>query len=233
MLRKWITKLVYSSNVLRYAVERPRILDALQAVPCGGALLDAGAGGGEYAETIYAERFRTVFALEYDARNFGLLCRRSGLRATQGGALRGTVLDLPFRDGYFDCVACTQVLEHLPDDRRAAAELTRVLKPGGFLLITVPLPPAPWPEADHVREGYRLDDLQALLTPHGVELVIWDCFLTRQTQALMRGIQRLRGYAPRPWRIQELRLTRAEREAASPYGLLTLWRKKTERERTA
>lgn len=233
MLREWIAKLVYSSNVLRYAVERPRILDALQAVPRSGALLDAGAGGGEYAETIYAKRFRTVFAMEYDARNFGLLCRRAGLRAAQGGALRGTVLDLPFRDGYFDCVACTQVLEHLADDRRAAAELTRVLKPGGFLLITVPIPPAPWPERDHVRAGYRLDDLRALLAPHGVELVASDCFLTRQTQALMHRIQRFGGYAPRPWRIEELRLTRAERETACPYGLLALWRKKAEKEPTA
>lgn len=40
--------------------------------------------------------------------------------------------------GYFDCVMCGETLEHLKDDKPAMAELGRVTKPGGTLLISVP-----------------------------------------------------------------------------------------------
>lgn len=41
-------------------------------------------------------------------------------------------------DNTYDVVVCTQVLEHVPNPFRAAAELHRILKPGGRLLLTVP-----------------------------------------------------------------------------------------------
>lgn len=51
---------------------------------------------------------------------------------------RGSVYDLPFADGTFDCVIISEVLEHLYEDKRALAEITRVLKPGGVLAASVP-----------------------------------------------------------------------------------------------
>lgn len=50
----------------------------------------------------------------------------------------GTVLDLPFRDGSFDLVFCTEVIEHTTDPRRAVAELCRTVAPGAILVLTVP-----------------------------------------------------------------------------------------------
>ena len=46
---------------------------------------------------------------------------------------------LPFGDGAFDVVLCSHVLEHVPDDRKAMAELCRVLRPGGWAVLQVPL----------------------------------------------------------------------------------------------
>ncbi len=45
---------------------------------------------------------------------------------------------LPFRDATFDRIVCTEVLEHIPDDRAAVRELVRVLKPGGLIAVSVP-----------------------------------------------------------------------------------------------
>lgn len=48
---------------------------------------------------------------------------------------------LPFGDASFDAVLCSHVLEHVPDDRRAMRETLRVLKPGGWAILQVPLEP--------------------------------------------------------------------------------------------
>jgi len=53
--------------------------------------------------------------------------------------LRLDVTALELRDGAFDAVICSHVLEHVPDDARAMAELRRVTAPGGFALVMVPL----------------------------------------------------------------------------------------------
>ncbi len=52
--------------------------------------------------------------------------------------VRGTAYALPFEDASFDRIIAAEILEHLPEDEVAMAELYRVLKPGGLLAVTVP-----------------------------------------------------------------------------------------------
>jgi SAM-dependent methyltransferase len=54
-------------------------------------------------------------------------------------AVKADLMDLPFGPGSFDVVLCSHVLEHVADDRRAIGELRRVLRPGGFAAVLVPL----------------------------------------------------------------------------------------------
>ena len=51
------------------------------------------------------------------------------------------ITDIPHATGTFDLVLCSHVLEHVPDDRKAMREICRVLKPGGFAILQVPLYP--------------------------------------------------------------------------------------------
>lgn len=53
--------------------------------------------------------------------------------------VRMDLTDLYFRDDLFDYVICSHVLEHVPDDRKAMAEIYRVLRPGGIAILMVPL----------------------------------------------------------------------------------------------
>lgn len=57
----------------------------------------------------------------------------------RGGVQCQDVQRLTYADGSFDLVTSTEVFEHVPDDRRAFAEVHRVLRPGGALVFTVPL----------------------------------------------------------------------------------------------
>jgi SAM-dependent methyltransferase len=49
------------------------------------------------------------------------------------------ITDIPYPDDTFDTVLCSHVLEHVPDDRAAMAEVRRVLRPGGFAILHVPI----------------------------------------------------------------------------------------------
>ena len=55
-----------------------------------------------------------------------------------GSAVNATALHLPFPDDTFDRVIASEVLEHIPDDTDAMAEIARVTRPGGSIAVTVP-----------------------------------------------------------------------------------------------
>ncbi|MDD2542615.1 MAG: methyltransferase domain-containing protein [Desulfuromonadaceae bacterium] len=62
------------------------------------------------------------------------------------------ITDLGFQDNSFDCILCYHVLEHVPDDLKAMRELFRVLKPGGWAILQVPLKPGPTQEGTHISD---------------------------------------------------------------------------------
>ncbi len=86
------------------------------------------------------------FAPEYALR--GRIGSVPGLRYVtadldpEGVDVQLDITAMPFDDGAFDAILCSHVLEHVPDDRTAMAELHRVLKPGGWAIVLVPLDPA-------------------------------------------------------------------------------------------
>ena len=120
--------------------------DRLRVAP-GDRLLDLGAGGGRHAFEAM-RRGAAVVAVDTDAaaaKDCAALMvalededdevRRRGGR---GSTVVADARDLPFPDGSFDRVIASEVLEHVLEDRRAMAELVRVLRPGGTLAATVP-----------------------------------------------------------------------------------------------
>jgi predicted SAM-dependent methyltransferase len=53
--------------------------------------------------------------------------------------VKADITELPFPDASFDVILCSHVLEHVEDDRKAMRELHRVLKPGGWGIVVVPI----------------------------------------------------------------------------------------------
>ena len=67
-----------------------------------------------------------------------------------------SITDIGFPDNTFDLFVCNHVLEHVPDDRRAMCEITRVLRPGGRALLQVPING----NSDQTQEDPTFDRLQ-------------------------------------------------------------------------
>jgi ubiquinone/menaquinone biosynthesis C-methylase UbiE len=111
----------------------------------GDVVLDLGCGFGRHAYE-FARRGASIVALDAGADEVAQVRATLGAMFEAGeiepaskiGVVQGDALHLPFADGTFDRVICSEVLEHIPDDESAMAELSRVLAPGGTMAITVP-----------------------------------------------------------------------------------------------
>jgi SAM-dependent methyltransferase len=131
-----------------------------------GAALDVGAAGGGNTLVLSGLGW-SALALEHSGPGAAVAASR-GLPVVRGDAHR-----LPFADGSLDLVTALDVLEHLQDDHGAARELHRVLRPGGRLVVTVPVDPRLWSAHDeavgHVRR-YTRPEILHLLTAAGLEV---------------------------------------------------------------
>src|SRR5579875_3198029 len=98
------------------------------ALPPGARILDAGCGSGRMLAEL--ARYGSVAGVELDSEAVAIARARDhfDVRAAR-------VEELPFADATFDLITCLDVIEHTPDDRLTLAELRRVCRPGGWLLV--------------------------------------------------------------------------------------------------
>jgi SAM-dependent methyltransferase len=154
-LPRWLWRYVYSFEAM--------IDDAVDAfarsLPPAARVLDAGAGEGRFRACFAAQRYCGVDLAVGDARwDYSRLDAMADLVA------------LPFADASFDAALNVVTLEHLPEPALAMAELSRVLKSGGRLLIVAP---QEWEvhQSPHDFFRYTRHGLERLLTRAGFAIV--------------------------------------------------------------
>ncbi|NDJ61419.1 MAG: class I SAM-dependent methyltransferase [Chloroflexi bacterium] len=134
-------------------------------------VLIAGCGVGMYAAQIGARCTPHVEAFDIEFE------RVITARGATPHALVAAAEALPYPADHFDTILSHEVLEHVADDRRAVAEMIRVLKPGGRLVIFVPNRWYPFETHGHYWRGayhfgntplinYLPDGLRNRLAPH-------------------------------------------------------------------
>lgn len=163
-----------------YRERRALLAGALRRLAATGVrparALDVGAAGGGNTRVLRAHGWRPV-ALEYSAGG-AEVARGRGLPVIRADARR-----LPLPPAGLGLVVAFDILEHLDEDHLAAAEIRRVLRPGGTALIAVPADRRLWSAHDvavgHVRR-YDRAGLRAVAEQSGLvvdELWSWNVLL--------------------------------------------------------
>jgi len=139
---------------------RKGLCDAISelAPTISGQLLDVGCGSKPYRSLFAVEAY---IGLDIDSE----MTRKRGIADY---LYDGSVF--PFADDSFDAVLCNQVLEHVFNPDEFLAEISRVLKPGGKLLLTVPFV---WDEHEQPYDYARYSSfgLRALLEKQGLRIL--------------------------------------------------------------
>ena len=179
------------------------VIQRLMAAEGEGTALDIGIGTGYTTSQVFGSR-QTV-CLDLHAPNL----RYHEDQSIRRGAPRplstiAVATALPYANGSFRYVLCSEVLEHLEDDDAAVAEMARVLRPDGRVVVTVPytgigytsflerfglktVHDFPGPEF-HVRPGYDERALKQLFGRHGLELEQHDFYLRFFTRLVVDGV---------------------------------------------
>ena len=150
---------------------RHRILDGIieriVKPPADARILELGAGTGHNLAML--SRFGRVEASELDPGARQLASERLG-RTVVEAALPDLSM---FPVATYDLIALLDVLEHVPDDRASLASIKDRLKPGGALLLTVPINPWMWSAHDvahHHHRRYRKREIESLAKDAGYEI---------------------------------------------------------------
>ncbi len=189
-------------------------------------VIDVGCGAGRHAFEAY-RRGADVIAFDHDASELKGVATILEAMAEAGEApasakaetVLGDALQLPYADSTFDCVIASEILEHIPADDAAIAELVRVLKPGGTLAVSVPrwFPERVcWWLSDeyHSNEGghvriYRATELRDKIAGHGMSLAH-----SHYAHAL---------HSPFWWLKCAIGMSREQHPAVSAYHKLLVW----------
>ncbi len=175
-----------------FLARRKIILSLVQRI-CGDAaaafILDIGSGAGGTLREL--ERYGITVGVDISPRAVAY-CRRRGCRRLVRVGERG----LPFRAASFDLIIALDVIEHITDDRAALREYWRLLKPGGWLVLTAPAYHWLWSWHDEVnqhRRRYTRRSLRLTLAAAGVvpERISYFCFFLFLPVVLIRILEKI------------------------------------------
>jgi SAM-dependent methyltransferase len=142
----------------------------LARIPRGSRILDAGAGEQRYRRFCGHLNYVSQDFAQYDGAGDG-----AGLHSsrwdTSGTDIVCDIAAIPEPGGAFDAVMCTEVLEHVPDAACVLRELGRLVREGGYLLLTAPFCSLTHQSPYHFATGFNRYFYQHHLSILGFEIL--------------------------------------------------------------
>ena len=154
-------------------------------LPGARRTFDAGCGSGAF--TMYAAKIgNQAVGISYDEKNNQKATERANILGLNN--IKFITVDLRELDkisvslGMFDQIICFETIEHILDDRKLIENFSKLLKPGGKLLLTAPYKYykhlygddetklSTWEDGGHVRWGYTHKEMSNLLSEFGFKI---------------------------------------------------------------
>lgn len=130
----------------------------------GSLWLDAGCGVGDHSRRIRRHGFQCI-GVDISAT----ILERARKQNPEMEFRQAPLESLPFPDRHFDAVHCRGVLMHIPEWRAALAELRRVLRPGGYLMVLEANARSPLALAFRLKRAFRAGTSEMRRTADGLE----------------------------------------------------------------
>jgi O-antigen biosynthesis protein len=137
----------------------------------GKAVLDCACGTGYGLEMYESAGAQAVTGVDVDPEAVEIASSRHGKAAT---VLQGDLRKLPLEDDSFDIVTCFETIEHVDGAEAGIAELRRVLKPEGILVISSPNPDVYVGNNEHHVHEFRPAELDEAVRKHFAETAVYE-----------------------------------------------------------
>jgi len=109
-------------------------------LPLEGRILEVGCGTGNFLLKIGKSKQVIVYGVDKSKEMLEHARKKLSEEGINAILLEGDAADLPFQDGYFNGVACLNVLYAVPDPQKVISEIYRVLRTGGICVVSGPKP---------------------------------------------------------------------------------------------
>jgi len=109
----------------------------LAKIPAGARILDAGAGERQFRRFCQHLKYVSQDFAQYNGKGDGAGLQSPDWRQSDLDIV-SDITNIPEPGGAFDAALCVEVLEHVPDPVAALRELGRLVRPGGWLVVTAP-----------------------------------------------------------------------------------------------
>jgi len=174
--------LVYLRHAFAYEYAKSRVKPTDEVIEIGS--------GEGYGTNLLSQAAARVVGLDIDKGTVEHAVEKYGSDHVRFSLYDGSTI--PFPDSSFEVAVSFQVIEHIRDDAGHVAEVCRILKPGGMLILTTPnrnyrLRPGqkPW-NRFHIRE-YAPRELDAVLRQSFPEVSVWGICGSGEVQAIERA----------------------------------------------
>lgn len=143
----------------------------LQNLPKGSSILDAGAGQLRWKETCSHLKYTSQDFCQYDGLGNGEGIQNQKFDTSKIDIV-SDIIDIPVKDGIYDAILCTEVLEHLAYPEMAIKEFSRILCGGGVLILTAPFCSLTHMAPYHFCTGFNKYWYEKHLEEYGFEIEI-------------------------------------------------------------
>ena len=172
-LKSAFSWLMTTGQTVRWATQEVVLRQMFQHQPRVEAAADIGCGGGRYLLDLLVPIADRITGIDVFPENLRIAAQRiqqrkltDRVRIVNAGAEA-----IPIADESIDVVLCTEVLEHLPDAAQAIREIHRILRTGGRAIFSIPIPPDPYPNAEHLHASFLPENLEAILAANGFSIL--------------------------------------------------------------